>query len=97
LDPTVPEIRVVGTYLKAYRKELKTLIGAGTFQPEIPLPDEPCTPIMDLNVVKLRSGGSLDKLKNRLVVRGDLQKNLDEVSHSFSQGVKTLFGPRGSS
>jgi hypothetical protein len=33
---------------------------------------------MDLNVVKLRSNGTLDKLKNCLVVRGDLQKNIEE-------------------
>ena len=50
-------------WLKAYRKELKTLIDSGTFQPETPLPDESFTPIMDLNVVKLQSDGQLDKLK----------------------------------
>jgi hypothetical protein len=40
-------------WLKAYCKELKTLIDSGTFRPDTPLLGEPCTPIMDLNVVKL--------------------------------------------
>jgi hypothetical protein len=65
-------------WLKAYRKEMKTLIDSGTFKPETPLDDEVCNPILDLNVVKLCSDGTLDKLKNRLVVRGDLQKNIEE-------------------
>jgi hypothetical protein len=77
-------------WLKAYQKELKTLIDTGTFQPETPLPDESCTPIMDLNVVKLRSDGTLDKLKNRLVVRGDMQKNLDEDKWSPTASFRAL-------
>jgi len=68
--------------LSAYRKELKTIVDAGTFQPETPLDGETCTPIMDVNVVKLKSDGALDKLKNRLVVRGDLQKNVEEDTWS---------------
>jgi len=66
------------------------LIDSGTFQPETPLPDESCTPIMDLNVVKLRSDGTLDKLKNRLVVRGDMQKNLDEDKWSPTASFRAL-------
>jgi len=77
-------------WLRAYRRELKTLIESGTFRPETPLPDESSTPIMDLNVVKLRSDGTLDKLKNRLVVRGDLQKNLDEDKWSPTASFRAL-------
>ena len=68
--------------MSAYRKELKTIVDAGTFQPETPLDGETCTPIMDVNVVKLKSDGALDKLNNRLVVRGDLQKNVEEDTWS---------------
>jgi len=45
---------------------------------------------MDLNVVKLRSDGTLDKLKNRLVVRGDLQKNIEEDKWSPTASFRAL-------
>jgi len=72
-DPVIHE-----AWLKAYRKELKTIVDSGTFRPETLLLGESCTRIMDLNVVKLKSDGTLDKLKNRLVVRGGLQNNSEE-------------------
>ena len=34
---------------------------------------EPVTPCMDVYEAKIQSDGSLDKLKLRIVVRGDLQ------------------------
>jgi hypothetical protein len=77
-------------WLKAYRKELKTIIDSGPFHPETPLPGEACTPIMDLNVVKLHSNGSLDKLKNCLVVRRDLQKNIKEGKWSPTASFRAL-------
>jgi hypothetical protein len=45
---------------------------------------------MDLNVVKLKSDGTLDKLKNRLVVRGDLQKNVEEDTWSPTTSFRAL-------
>ena len=63
-------------WIKAYKKELKVLIDAGTFSIEKPLPEEAIVPTMETNKVKLRSDGSLDKLKVRIVVRGDLQAKL---------------------
>jgi len=78
----IKENNIREAWLKAYRKELKTIIDSGTFIPNILLEGESCTPIMDLNVVKLRSDGTLDKLKNCLVVRGDLQKNVEEDTWS---------------
>jgi hypothetical protein len=45
---------------------------------------------MDLNVVKLRSDGTLDKLKNCLVVRGDLQKNVKEDTWSPTASFRAL-------
>ncbi len=45
---------------------------------------------MDLNVVKLRSDGTLDKLKNHLVVRGNLQKNVEEDTWSPNTSFRAL-------
>jgi hypothetical protein len=79
----LPDTTIWEAWLKAYRKELKAILDSGTFQlGDNPLSGESCTPIMDLNVVKLWSNGTLDRLKNRLVVRGDLQKNVEEDTWS---------------
>jgi len=45
---------------------------------------------MDINVVKLRSDGTLDKLKNHLVVRGDLQKDIAEDKWSPTASFRAL-------
>jgi hypothetical protein len=86
----IKENNIREAWLKAYRKELKTIIDSGTFIPNILLEGESCTPIMDLNVVKLRSDGTLDKLKNCLVVRGDLQKNVEEDTWSPTASFRAL-------
>ncbi len=70
-----PEVKKV--WLKAYHKEIKVLIDSGTFSIEQPQPGEPVVPTMETNKVKLKSDGSLDKLKCRIVVRGDLQNKQD--------------------
>jgi hypothetical protein len=66
-----PKIR--DAWLKAYYKELKVLVSSGTFSIEPMLEGEVAVPTMETNRVKLQSDGTLDKLKNRIVVRGDLQ------------------------
>jgi hypothetical protein len=66
-----PKVRT--TWLRAYQKEIKTLIDAKTFALESPKDGEPVIPTMETNKVKIKSDGSLNKLKCRIVVRGDLQ------------------------
>ena len=58
---------------KATLKEIKNLINSQTFLIEDQKEDEPVTPCMDVYKAKIQSDGSLDKLKLRIVVRGDLQ------------------------
>ena len=65
--------KVKEAWLKAYYKELKVLVSSGTFSLEPMLEGEVAIPTMETNRVKLQSDGTLDKLKNRIVVRGDLQ------------------------
>ena len=50
---------------------------------EDPKDGEPVTPCMDVYKAKIQSDGSLDKLKLRIVVRGDLQ-NKEMVGDSWS-------------
>ena len=57
---------------KATLKEIKNLIKSCTFIVEYPEKDEPVTPCIDVYKYKIKSDGSLDKLKLRIVVRGDL-------------------------
>ena len=51
---------------------------------EDPKDGEPVTPCMDVYKAKIQSDGSLDKLKLRIVVRGDL-KNKEMVGDTWSQ------------
>ena len=61
------------TWSKATQKEIKNLINNKTFLVEDPRKSEPVTPCMDIYKEKIQSGGSLDKFKLKIVVRGDLQ------------------------
>ena len=61
------------TWLKATLKEIKNLTNNQTFMIEEPKDGEPFNPWMDIYKAKIQSDGSLDKLKLRIVVRGDLQ------------------------
>ena len=60
-------------WLNATLKEIKNLINNQTFLIEDQNEGEPVTPCMDVYEGKNQSDGSLDKLKFRIVVRGDLQ------------------------
>ncbi|MGH7954550.1 MAG: reverse transcriptase domain-containing protein, partial [Gloeomargaritales cyanobacterium] len=78
-------------WVKASRKEFKNLVDNGTFLLEDPNPEEKVTPCMDTYRAKLKSDGSLDKLKVRIVVRGDLQKDQSaEDTWSPTASVKLL-------
>ena len=60
-------------WLKTTPKEINNLINNQTFMIEDPKDGEPVTPCMDFYKAKIQSDGSLDKLKLRILVRGDLQ------------------------
>jgi hypothetical protein len=57
-DPEIKE-----GWLKAYQKEIKTLIDAKTFALDTQKEGETVIPTMETNKVKINSDGSLDKLK----------------------------------
>ena len=58
-------------WLKATLKEIRNLINNQTFRIEDPKDGEPVTPCMDVYKAKIQSDGILDKLKLRIVVRGN--------------------------
>ena len=60
-------------WLKATLKEINNLINNQTFLIEDKNDGEPVTPCMDLYKAKIKSDGIIDKLKLRIVVRGDFQ------------------------
>jgi hypothetical protein len=78
-------------WLKAIKTELKTLIDSGTFAHNTLKNGEISTPVMEIFKVKVRKDGSLDKLKCRLVVRGDLHdKNITEDKWSPTASFRSL-------
>ena len=71
------------TLLKATLKEIKNLINNQIFLIEDQNKDEPVTPCMDVYKAQIQSDGILDKLKLRIVVRGDLH-NKEMVGDTWS-------------
>jgi len=69
----LPEGFVKNEWLNSVRKELKTMVDSGTFVFDEMKEGETSTPKMEIFKVKMKSDGSLNKLKTRLVLRGDLQ------------------------
>ena len=67
--------------LKATLKEIKNLINSQTFMIEDP--KDSVTPCMDVYKAKIQSYGSLDKMKLRIVGRGDLQ-NKEMIGDTWS-------------
>ena len=58
---------------------------------EDPKDGEPVTPCMDVYKAKIQSDGSLDKLKLRIVVRGDFQnKEVIRDTWSPTASMRTL-------
>ena len=78
-------------WLKAILKEIKNLINNQNFLVGDQNEGEPVTPCMDVYKAKIQSDGSLDKLKLRIVVRGDLQnKELVGDTWSPTASMRTL-------
>ena len=76
-------------WLKATLKEIKNLINNHTFLIEDKNEGEPVTPWMDVYKAKIQSDGSLDKLKLRIVVRGDMQ-NKEMVGDTWSPTARKV-------
>ena len=70
-------------WLKATLKEINNLINNQNFQIKYPEKDELVTPCMDVYKSKIQYNGSLDKLKLRIVVIGDMQ-NKELVENTWS-------------
>ena len=78
-------------WLKANIKEIKNLISNHTFLIEDQNEGEPVTPCMDVYRAKNQSDGSLDKLKLRILVRGDLyNKKMVGDTRSPTASMSTL-------
>jgi hypothetical protein len=87
----LPNGMVKTEWLKSVKSELKTLIDSGTFVFDTMKQGEVSTPIMETFKVKVKSDGTLDKLKTRLVVRGDLQnKTIAEDKWSPTASFRSL-------
>ena len=82
---------IMKPWLKATLKEINNLINNQTFIVEDTDKDEPVTPRMDVYKANIKSDASLDKLKLRIFVRGDLQ-NKELVGYTWSQtaSMRTL-------
>ena len=77
-------------WLKATIKEIKNLTNNQNLPIEDQTESEPVTPCMDVYKAKIQSDGSLDKLKLRIVGRGDLQnKEMVEETWSPTASMRT--------
>ena len=62
-------------WIDALKKEVKVIVENNTFNTDdMPFPGEQILPIKQVYKTKLNANGTLNKLKARIVVRGDLQK-----------------------
>ena len=71
------------SWLKETLKDFNNLIRNQTFLVQDSEKGEPMTPCMDVHKAKFQSDESLDKLKLRIGVRGDLQ-NKDLIGDTWS-------------
>ena len=74
---------IMKNWPKATQQEIKNFINNHNFLVEYPKKGEPVTPCINVYKDKMQSDGSLDKLKMRIVVRGDLQ-NKELVGDTWS-------------
>ena len=78
-------------WLKATLKDIKNIMNNQNFLIEYQNEGEPVTTCMDVYKAKIQYGGIFDKLKLRIVVRGDLQ-NKEMVGDTWSpkSSMRTL-------
>ena len=69
--------------LKSTKKQIKNIINNHNFLVQEPIKGEPVTPCMDVYKSKIQYDGSLDKIKVRIMVRGDMQ-NKELVGNNWS-------------
>jgi len=87
----MPDGPIKTAWLQSVCKEFKTLVDNNTFVKDTPKKGKSVTPIMETFRVKILSDGSLDKLKTRIVVRGDLQaKNRTDDKWSPTASFRAL-------
>jgi hypothetical protein len=84
------DLKIGEAWLRAYQKEVKTLIDAEIFALDKPKDGEPVIPTMETNKVKIKSDGSLNKLKCKVVVRGGLRDTAMEDSWSPTATSRSL-------
>ena len=90
-EATKPSEKIKKPWIEATLKEIKNLINNQTDLIEYQNEGEPLTPCMDVYKAKIKSDGSLDKLKLRTVVRGDLQiKEMVGDTSSPTASMRTL-------
>ena len=78
-------------WLKATLKEIKNLINNQNFLIEDTNKGDPVTPFVDVYKAKVQPDGSLDKLKLRILVRGDMHnKELVVDTWSPTASMRTL-------
>jgi hypothetical protein len=70
-------------WVESLKKEIKALISKETFVPETPRPDDVITPVTAKFRVKLQAAGTIDKLKTRIALRGDLLKELIDAPDTW--------------
>ena len=78
-------------WLKATQKGIKNIMNNQTFLVQDSEKGDPVTPCIDFENAKIQSDGSIDKLKLRIVVRGDLQNTeLFGETSSPTSSMRTL-------
>ena len=90
----IADLNVRKAWLRAYKKELDVLVKHNTFTVTTVKEDERIIPVMEDNRVKILQDGTLDKLKTRIVVTGDIQQkfmNEDSWSPTATHRCMKLF------
>ena len=79
------------SWLKATLNEIKNLINNQTFLMDDPRNEYPVTRFIDVNKSNIKSDGSIDKLKLRIGLRGDL-KNKEMIGYTWAptSSMRTL-------
>ena len=84
---------VKNAWLKATMKYIKNIINNLNFLMDDPEKGYPVTPCMDVFKSKIQYDGSLDKLKFRIVVRGDLQnkETIGDTSYPIASMINNKY------